>query len=229
MNLHLDPISAVRLIDHTLLRPNITNEDWKQHCGEAVRYGFKTVAINNAGIVKCREFLRGSPVLIDAAVSFPLGQSTLETKCMESRDAISKGAGEVDYVINLVEVKNGNWAYIENEMRSIVDICRERQVTSKVILETCYLTDAEKRKICELAMQVRPDFIKTSTGFGTGGATLEDVRLMKACVGDQVKIKASGGIRALETFIDMVEAGADRIGTSSGIRIIEELKQSFKF
>ncbi|NSW52062.1 MAG: deoxyribose-phosphate aldolase [Anaerolineae bacterium] len=221
---HLELPTTARMIDHTLLRPDITDADWQLHCRQAVEYGFKTVAINNAGIVKCKHYLQNSPVLIDAAVSFPLGQCTLETKLMETLDAIDKGAGEVDYVINLAEVKNGNWRYVETEMHGIVQICRDSHVVSKVILETCYLADAEKKKICEIALRVLPDFVKTSTGFGTGGATVADVRLMKSVVGDQVKIKASGGIRSLSAFTAMVEAGAERIGTSSGIKILEELK-----
>ena len=212
------------MIDHTLLKPFITNEDWKVLCEEAMKYGFKTVAINNAGISICKNYLDQSDVLVDAAVSFPLGQCTLETKIFETRDAIKKGAGEVDYVVNIVELKNGNWNYIEKEMASIVAVCREHGVTSKVIFETCYLTDDEKRKLCGVALKVQPDFVKTSTGFGTGGATIDDVRLMKSSVGDSIKVKASGGIRNAETFLAMIEAGALRIGTSSGIKIIEEFK-----
>ncbi len=216
------------MIDHTLLKPFITNEDWKVLCEEAMKYGFKTVAINNAGISICKNYLSQSDVLVDAAVSFPLGQCTLETKIFETRDAIKKGAGEVDYVVNIVELKNGNWNYIEKEMASIVAVCREHGVTSKVIFETCYLTDDEKRKLCDVALKVGPDFVKTSTGFGTGGATIDDVRLMKSSVGDSIKVKASGGIRDAKTFLAMIEAGASRIGTSSGIKIIEEFKANLE-
>ena len=216
------------MIDHTLLKPFITNEDWKVLCEEAVQYGFKTVAINNAGISICKNYLNQSKVLVDAAVSFPLGQCTLETKIFETRDAIEKGAGEVDYVVNIVELKNGNWNYIEKEMASIVAVCCEHGVTSKVIFETCYLTDDEKRNLCDVALKVGPDFVKTSTGFGTGGATIDDVRLMKSSVGDTIKVKASGGIRDAKTFLAMIEAGASRIGTSSGIKIIEEFKANLE-
>ena len=216
------------MIDHTLLKPFITNEDWKVFCEEAIKYGFKTVAINNAGISICKNYLSQSDVLVDAAVSFPLGQCTLETKIFETRDAIKKGAGEVDYVVNIVELKNGNWNYIEKEMASIVAVCREHGVTSKVIFETCYLTDDEKRNLCDVALKVQPDFVKTSTGFGTGGATIDDVRLMKSSVGDSIKVKASGGIRDAKTFLAMIEAGASRIGTSSGIKIIEEFKANLE-
>lgn len=211
------------MVDHTNLKPFITNEDWHTLCQQAMDYEFKTVAINNAGIAVCGEYLKGSPVLVDAAVSFPLGQCTLETKVFETRDAILKGAGEVDYVINISELKNGNWAYIEKEMKQIVAVCNEYAVTSKVIFENCYLNDDEKKKLCEIAVKVKPIFIKTSTGFGAGGATLADVRLMKACVGDEIKIKAAGGVRNAEQFLAMVEAGANRIGTSSGMKIIDQM------
>jgi deoxyribose-phosphate aldolase len=220
--------SYANMIDHTNLKPFITNEDWRMLCQQAINYGFKTVAINNAGITVCREYLKGSSVLVDAAVSFPLGQCTLETKVFETDDAIKKGAGEVDYVINISEVKHAHWAYIEKEMRQIVEICREHRVTSKVIFENCYLEDDEKKKLCEVALTVKPDYIKTSTGFGTGGATLEDVCLMKSMVGDEIKIKAAGGIRTVAYFLALVDAGANRIGTSSGMKIIEEMRTERK-
>lgn len=213
------------MIDQTLLKPYVTEEDLKEHCKTAIKYGFKTVAINNAPVPLCKKELEGSQVLCDAAVSFPLGQCTIETKVFETRDVIEKGAGEVDYVVNLVEVKSGNWDYVEKEMRSIVDVCNRYGVTSKVIFENCYLTDEEKRKLCEIALRVGPTFIKTSTGFGTGGATLEDVKLMKECVGDRIKIKAAGGIHTCEEALAFIEAGASRIGTSSGIAIVEEFKK----
>ena len=211
------------LVDHTNLKPFITNQDWQILCQQAVEYGFKTVAINNAGIEVCSQYLADTPVLVDAAVSFPLGQCTLATKVFETADAIKKGAGEVDYVINISELKNGNWVYIQEEMRQIVAVCKEHHTTSKVIFENCYLTDNEKKHLCDIALIVKPDFIKTSTGFGTGGATLEDVCLMKVCVGDEIRIKAAGGIRDAAQFLAMIEAGANRIGTSSGMKIIEEM------
>ncbi len=216
-----------QMIDQTLLTPYANHEDLRRHCLEAARYGFKTVAINNAPVPFCKEVLRGSGVLCDAAVSFPLGQCTVETKVFETIDVIAKGADEVDYVVNLGEVKNGNWAYIADEMRRIVAACRERSVTSKVIFENCYLTEDEKKRLCDVALAERPDFIKTSTGFGTPpagvpvGATVADVRLMKACVGDSLRIKAAGGIRTVEDALAMIDAGANRIGTSRGVAIVE--------
>ena len=217
-----------KMIDHTLLKPFISNEDLRKHCEDAIKYNFKTVAINNAPVPFCKKFLEGTDILCDAAVGFPLGQSTIETKVFETQDVIKKGAGEVDYVINIVEVKNSNWDYIEDEMKRVVNVCNENNVVSKVIFETCYLTDEEKIKICEIASKVRPTFVKTSTGFGTGGATVEDIKLMKKCVGDDIKIKASGGIRTVEDALSMIEAGARRLGTSQGVKIIEEYKLRFK-
>lgn len=213
------------MVDHTNLKPTVTNQDWQELCHQAIQFGFKTVAINNAGIEVCHQYLAGTPVLVDAAVSFPLGQCTLATKVFETQDAIAKGAGEVDYVINLSALKNGNWTYIEDEMRSIVAICDEKRVVSKVIFENCYLEDDEKKRLCEIALKVKPTFIKTSTGFGTGGAILGDVRLMKQCVGDELQIKAAGGIRTSAQFLAMVAAGANRIGTSSGIKIVKEMQE----
>ncbi|WP_425516080.1 deoxyribose-phosphate aldolase [Anaerolentibacter hominis] len=213
------------MIDQTLLKQYVSNEDLKKHCEEAAAYHFKTVAINNAPVPFCKKILEGTGVLCDAAVSFPLGQSTIETKVFETIDVIEKGAGEVDYVVNLVEIKNGNWAYVEEEMTRIVAECRKRGVTSKVIFENCFLTEEEKRRLCEVARRVKPDFIKTSTGYGTGGATAEDVRLMRECVGTEVKIKAAGGIRTIEDALALIEAGADRIGTSRGVELVEQYKK----
>ena len=191
-------------------------------CDEAKKYNFKMVAINPAQTVRCKKKLEGSPVHVGAAIGFPLGQTTLECKIFETKDAIEKGADEIDYVINVAELKNKNYDYIKKEMEEIVKICREAGKTSKVIFENCYLTDDEKRKVAEIAKEVKPDFIKTSTGFGTGGATVEDVKLMKSVVGDEVKVKAAGGIRDLKTALAMIEAGAERLGTSAGVAIVEE-------
>lgn len=224
-NQKLTPQELAGMIDHTLLKQFVTLDDLKAHCQVAKEYGFKTVAVNNAVAAFCRKELEGTPVLVDAAVSFPFGQCTLETKVFETRDVIAKGAGEVDYVVNLVELKSGHWDYIEEEMRQIVAACREKGITSKVIFENCFLTGDEKRRLCEIALNIRPDFIKTSTGYGTGGATLEDVALMKACVGDELRIKAAGGIRSAKDALAMIAAGASRIGTSAGVKIVEEYKE----
>ena len=186
-----------KMIDQTLLKPYVSLEDLRRHCVQAAEYGFKTV----------------------------------ETKVFETQDVIAKGADEVDYVVNLVELKSGHWDYVEEEMRRIVEVCNAYGLTSKVIFENCYLTDDEKKKLCEIALKVRPTFIKTSTGFGTPpagkaiGATLEDVRLMRSCVGNEIRIKAAGGIRDTATALAMIEAGASRIGTSCGVAIVDGLAE----
>ena len=210
------------MIDHTNLKAFADDAAFEKLCDEAKKYNFKMVAINPAQTVRCKKKLEGSPVHVGAAIGFPLGQTTLECKIFETKDAIDKGADEIDYVINVAELKNKNYDYIKKEMEEIVKICREAGKTSKVIFENCYLTDDEKRKVAEIAKEVKPDFIKTSTGFGTGGATVEDVKLMKSVVGDEVKVKAAGGIRDLKTALAMIEAGAERLGTSAGVAIVEE-------
>lgn len=209
------------MVDHTQLKAFAGEELLGKLCKEALDYQFKMVAINPAAVEICNKYLSESAVHVGAAIGFPLGQTTLECKVYETKDAIEKGADEIDYVINVAQLKMGNLTYIEEEMRQIVEICREANVISKVIFENCYLTDQEKKTVAEIALKVKPDFIKTSTGFGTSGATVEDVRLMKSVVGDAVKVKAAGGIRDLDTALAMVEAGAERLGTSSGVKIVE--------
>ena len=214
-----------KMIDQTLLKPYATDEDLIKHCEEAKKYNFKTVAINNAPVAMCKNFLEGTDILCDAAISFPLGQSTIETKVFEAQDVIDKGAGEIDYVVNVGKVKSHDYEYVEEEMRRMVEVCHKNNRICKVIFENCYLEDCEKEKLCEIALKTNIDFIKTSTGFGTSGATLEDVKLMKRCVGDKIKIKAAGGIRNAKDALAFIEAGASRIGTSAGPKIIDEYKQ----
>lgn len=214
-----------RLIDHTNLHADATEADMVKLCDEAKRYHFKMVAINQTQSAFCAKQLEGTDIDTGAAIAFPLGQTSIAAKAFETRDAIEQGANEIDYVVNLTEVKEGHWDYVEKEMESIAAICREANIPSKVIFENCYLTNEEKIKLCEIARNVEPTFIKTSTGFGTGGATVEDVRLMKEHVGDKVQVKAAGGIRTAEAFLDMIRAGATRIGCSAGVSIIEELRQ----
>ena len=209
------------MFDHTCLKAFASEEDFRKLCEEARDNGFKMVAINSSPVRFCKEILKDTPVHVGAAISFPLGQTTIETKCFETQNAIDNGADEIDYVINVGEVKNGNYAYIEEEMRRITEICRAAGVLVKVIFENCYLEKDEIVKVAQIARRVKPDFIKTSTGFGSGGATPEDVKLMKDTVGDDVKVKAAGGIRDWETCQKMIEAGAERIGTSSSFKILE--------
>ena len=210
------------MIDHKNMKAFPDDAAFEKLCDEAKKYNFKMVAINPAQTVRCKKKLEGSPVHVGAAIGFPLGQTTLECKIFETKDAIEKGADEIDYVINVAELKNKIYDYIKKEMEEFVKISSEAGKTSKVIFENCYLTDDEKRKVAEIAKEVKPDFIKTSTGFGTGGATVEDVKLMKSVVGDEVKVKAAGGIRDLKTALVMIEAGAERLGTSAGVAIVEE-------
>ncbi len=211
-----------KYIDHTLLKANVTNEEIEKLCEEAITYNFKSVMVNPNYIQRCKQLLKGTEIKIGTVIGFPLGQNTVEVKVFEILDALEKGVDEIDYVLNISEVKNQNFAYIEEEMKRIVNLCREKQIISKVIIETCYLTEFEKIKVLEIIKQIKPDFVKTSTGFGTGGAEIEDVKLMKRIVGETVKVKASGGIRDLIRFEEMIKAGATRIGTSSGVKIIIE-------
>ena len=212
----------VKLFDHTCLYAYATEAHMKKLCDEARTYNFAMVAVNSAQVKLCKKFLKDTDVHVGAAIGFPLGQTTIASKVFETVDAIQNGADEVDYVINITELKEGNYDYIREEMRQIVAECRKANVISKVIFENCYLTQEEKEILCKIALEVKPDFIKTSTGFGTGGATLDDVKLMKSIVGDAVKVKAAGGVRDLETCMAMVEAGAERIGTSAAVKITEE-------
>lgn len=214
-----------RLIDHTNLHADATEEDMARLCDEAKRHHFKMVAVNQVQARFCSEQLAGTDIDTGAAISFPLGQTSIASKVFETRDALANGANEIDYVVNLTRVKQHDWEYVAEEMRQIVAACDEAGVPSKVIFENCYLTDDEKVRLCEIAREIGPTFIKTSTGFGTGGATVEDVALMHAHAGNEVQVKAAGGIRDAETFLAMVRAGARRIGTSAGVEIIKELAQ----
>lgn len=211
------------MVDHTNLHADATRADMERLCAEAREWGFAMVAINSVQTRLCAELLAGSGVHVGAAISFPLGQTSVATKVFETRDALAAGADEIDYVVNLTEVKAGNWAYVTDEMERVVAACNEAGAISKVIFENCLLTRDEKIRLCEIASQVRPTFVKTSTGFSTGGATVEDVRLMREHVDPSVRVKAAGGIRTADAFLAMAGAGAERIGCSAGIPIMREL------
>ena len=226
------------LIDHTNLHAYASADDMRLLCNEATAHGFAMVAVNQVQAHLCHELLENSDVHVGAAISFPLVQTSIVSKVQDTRDAIECGADEIDYVVNLTEVKNQNWDYVREEMECIVALCHEGRgggtagandpIVSKVIFENCYLTEDEKLALCQIASEVKPDFVKTSTGFGTGGATLEDVQLMRANVPEDVKVKAAGGIRTADDFLAFVRAGAERIGTSASIAIIEELSRRLK-
>ena len=218
------PGQVAAMIDHTNLKAYATREDFQRLCGEARRYGFKSVAVNTYPVKMCREMLAGSGVLTGAAVAFPLGQTTVRTKLAEAANAIADGCQEFDYVLNVGRLKEHDYAYIEEEMAAMTALARGAGVCCKVIFETCYLTEEEIAEAAKIASRVRPDFVKTSTGFGTAGAAAEHVALMKRFAGPAVQVKAAGGIRCWADAKAMLEAGATRLGTSSGVRIIEELR-----
>jgi deoxyribose-phosphate aldolase len=212
--------------DYTNLKPFATEDDLKKLCAEAEKMGCRMVAINSYPVRLCKEYLKDSEVLVGAAISFPLGQTTIEMKVQETVNAIRDGADEIDYVLNIGKVKEHNYDYIKEEMQRIVKVCRDNNVTVKVIFENCYLTDEEKIKLCHIAKEVKPDYIKTSTGFGSCGATLEDIRLMVKEVDGEVNVKAAGGIRDLKTALEFIEAGVKRIGTSAADKILKELEEN---
>lgn len=214
-----------KLFDHTFLKAYAQRADFEKLCSEARDNGFAMVAINSAPVSLCKELLKDSDVHVGAAIGFPLGQTDIETKCFETRRAIENGADEIDYVLNIGRLKDGDLSYIRQEMETITAICRENNVLIKVIFENCYLNKDEIIAAAKIAREVKPDFIKTSTGFGTKGATVEDVKLMKQIVGDDVKVKAAGGIRDWPTCKAMIEAGAQRIGTSASLKILDEFME----
>jgi deoxyribose-phosphate aldolase len=212
------------MIDHTFLKPFGTPHEIEKLCAEAREYGFAMVAINPAEVEHCARLLKGSQVRVGAAIGFPLGQNTHAVKVFETQDAIRRGASEIDMVINIRALQADDLDTVRAEVTEVVAVCRANQVISKVILETCYLTDEQKRTACQIAKAAGADFVKTSTGFGPAGATAEDVRLMRQTVGDSIGVKASGGIRTLDAALAMIEAGATRIGTSAGVAIVEEFR-----
>lgn len=222
--MRITPKELAGYFDHTQLKAYAVRADFEKLCRESREYGFRMVAINPAPVALCRELLSGSDVHVGAAIGFPLGQTTINDKANETKEAIRNGADEIDYVVNLTELKEKNYGYVEREMASIVETCRKAGVISKVIFENCYLTDQEKETLCRIALEVRPDFIKTSTGFGSGGATAAEIMLMNRMVGDAVKIKAAGGIRTLDTALEMIDMGVSRIGSTASVSIVEELK-----
>ena len=212
------------MIDHTNLKATATREDIRRLCDEAKKNHFASVMVNSAFTALCSELMKGTGVLVGTVAGFPLGQMSTAAKVYEAETAIADGADEIDYVVNVSDVKDGKWDLVKDEMTKITDACHSRGAGCKVIFENCYLTKEEIVLLAGIAKEVKPDFIKTSTGFGTGGATPEDVRLMKETVGDAVKVKAAGGIRDWASCRAMIEAGAERIGASAGKQILDEFK-----
>lgn len=210
------------LIDHTLLKPDATAAEIDQLCSEAAEWGFATVCVNPTWVAAAAKRLRGSGVQVCSVVGFPLGATTPDVKQFEARRAIFDGAAEIDMVINVGALKSGDVRLVTDDIRGVVSACHACGATSKVIIETALLTDDEKVTACTLAKAAGADFVKTSTGFGPGGATAADVALMRRVVGDDMGVKAAGGVRDLGQMKAMVAAGATRIGASAGVRIVKE-------
>ncbi|MBS4212290.1 deoxyribose-phosphate aldolase [Neobacillus rhizophilus] len=211
--------NIARMIDHTLLKPEATKEQIVKLAEEAKEYSFASVCVNPTWVKTAAEILKDTPdVKVCTVIGFPLGATTSETKAFETKNAIDNGADEVDMVINIGALKDQQDDLVESDIRSVVEAAKG-QALVKVIIETSLLTDEEKKRACELSVKAGADFVKTSTGFSTGGATVEDIRLMRETVGPDIGVKASGGVRSREDALAMVEAGATRIGASSGVAI----------
>jgi deoxyribose-phosphate aldolase len=215
-----------KYIDHTLLKPEATLAQIEKLCQEAKENKFFSVCVNSYYVRAAAEFLKGSDVKVCTVVGFPLGASTMETKRFEAMKAIADGAREIDMVLNISAVKSTAWQYVLDDMSSLAKVCHQQNILLKVILETCLLTEEEKKKACELAVKAGVDFVKTSTGFSTAGATVADVKLMRSIVGKDIGVKASGGIRDTATAQAMIEAGATRLGTSASVDIVKGVSTS---
>lgn len=211
-----------KMIDHTLLKAEATKEQIEKICAEAKEFGFASVCVNPTWVKLCSELLQGTEVLVCTVIGFPLGANTSAVKAFEVKDAIANGAKEVDMVINIGALKDKNYDLVQADIAAVVEAAKGSAIV-KVIIESCLLTDEEKVKACELSVAAGADFVKTSTGFSTGGATAEDIALMRKTVGPDLGVKASGGVRSLEDMKKMVEAGATRIGASSGVAIMNGL------
>ena len=213
------------MIDHTILKADATEMEVEKLCTEALEYNFASVCINPSMVEKAANMLKGSDVKVCTVIGFPLGATTTEVKAFETEDVIKKGATEVDMVINIGKLKEGNIEYVKKDIEAVVNAAKGKALT-KVIIETCLLTDEEKVTACKLSKEAGADFVKTSTGFSTGGATASDIKLMRETVGPDLGVKASGGVRSLEDAMAMIENGATRIGASASIAICEGTKSN---
>lgn len=209
-----------KLIDHTALKPNTTKDEILKLLDEAKTYDFASVCVNPCWVALAHQELKNTDVKVCTVIGFPLGANTTEVKVFETKDAIEKGAQEIDMVINIAMLKDKEYDYVENEIHQIVEAAKDKAIV-KVIIETCLLTDEEKIKACELSQKAGADFVKTSTGFSTGGATVHDIALMRKTVGAEMGVKASGGVHTHEEALAMVEAGATRIGASAGVKLLK--------
>jgi len=220
----LSPAQLAAFIDHTLLKADATARDIEKLCAEAREHKFFSVCVNGSRVVEARHFLEGAEVKVAAVVGFPLGAMSTDAKRFETEAAIDDGAQEIDVVLNVGKLKDGDDQFVLRELCDVVEAADERTV--KVILETCLLTEDEKVRACKLAVESGAHFVKTSTGFSTGGATVADVKLMREIVGPKFGVKASGGIRDLKTALAMIQAGATRLGVSAGVAIVKGLAES---
>lgn len=209
-----------KLIDHTALKPNTNKKSILKLIAEAKTYDFASVCVNPCWVALAHQELKNTDVKVCTVIGFPLGANTTEVKVFETKDAIEKGSQEIDMVINIAMLKDKEYDYVENEIHQIVEAAKDKAIV-KVIIETCLLTDEEKIKACELSQKAGADFVKTSTGFSTGGATVHDIALMRKTVGAEMGVKASGGVHTHKEALAMVEAGATRIGASAGVKLLK--------
>lgn len=209
-----------KMIDHTVLKADTPLETVKRICDEAMEYGFASVCINPCHVAYCADYLKDSDVNVCTVIGFPLGTNTSAVKSFETKDAIANGADEIDMVMNIGALKDKNYDLVRDDVKAVVEAANGTLV--KVILETCLLTEDEIKKACELCVEAKADYVKTSTGFSTRGATIEDVRIMKEAVHGKAKVKAAGGVRTPEDMVKIVAAGADRIGTSAGCSLVKK-------
>lgn len=209
-----------KMIDHTVLKADTPLETVKRICDEAMEYGFASVCINPCHVAYCADYLKDSDVNVCTVIGFPLGANTSAVKAFETKDAIANGADEIDMVMNIGALKDKNYDLVRDDVKAVVEAANGTLV--KVILETCLLTEDEIKKACELCVEAKADYVKTSTGFSTRGATIEDVRIMKEAVHGKTKVKAAGGVRTPEDMVKIVAAGADRIGTSAGCSLVKK-------
>ena len=224
----MDKAQIAKMIDHTILKAEATEKEVIKLCKEAVEYNFASVCVNPAMVSVAANVLEGTDVDVCTVIGFPLGANTTEVKAFETADAIAKGATEVDMVINVGKLKERNLEYVKNDIKAVVDAAKGKALT-KVIIEACLLTDEEKVIACELSKEAGADFVKTSTGFSTGGATASDIKLMRETVGPDMGVKASGGVRSREDAELMIENGATRIGASASIAICEGTKSNSNY
>lgn len=216
-----DIVEIAKMIDHTLLKPDATDSEIKKIADEAKEYGFASVCVNPCHVKLVADALKDTDVKVCTVIGFPLGANTTETKVFETKEAILNGANEIDMVLNIGKLKSGDYDYVKKDIEAVTNTAKSfGEIIVKVILETCYLTDDEKVRACKITVDAGADFVKTSTGFGSGGATVHDVELMRKTVGENFGVKASGGIRTADFAKEIVKAGANRIGTSSGIQIV---------